>query len=235
MRPSVPVADNKAVETTGLAETAGPAAVSRPPRAPRPRDVVILGSTGSIGTQAADVIRRNPGRFQITGVAAGGGDPRLLASQAVEFGAKVVAVARESAAGQVRAALAAAGARPMPEVLAGADGIAEAAARPCDVVLNAVTGFSGLAATLAALRAGRVLALANKESLIAGGPLVADLAAPGHPAGTGRSRSARSRPGRSGRARPGRPPAARPRSGTPCWPGPAPGPPVARRASRSAR
>jgi 1-deoxy-D-xylulose-5-phosphate reductoisomerase len=144
-----------------------------------PRDVVLLGSTGSIGTQAADVIRRNPGRFRITGIAAGGGDPGLLASQAAEFGAKVVAVARESAAGEVRAALTAAGARPMPEVLAGADGIAEAAARPCDVVLNAVTGFSGLAATLAALRAGRVLALANKESLIAGGPLVAGLAAPG--------------------------------------------------------
>jgi len=144
-----------------------------------PRDVVLLGSTGSIGTQAADVIRRNPGRFKITGIAAGGGNPGLLASQAAEFGAKVVAVARESAVGQVRAALAAAGARPMPEVLAGADGIAEAAARPCDVVLNAVTGFSGLTATLAALRAGRVLALANKESLIAGGPLVAGLAAPG--------------------------------------------------------
>jgi 1-deoxy-D-xylulose-5-phosphate reductoisomerase len=144
-----------------------------------PRDVVLLGSTGSIGTQAADVIRRNPGRFRVTGIAAGGGDPGLLASQAAEFGVKVVAVARESAAGEVRAALAAAGARPMPEVLAGADGIAEAAARPCDVVLNAVTGFSGLAATLATLRAGRVLALANKESLIAGGPLVAGLAAPG--------------------------------------------------------
>jgi 1-deoxy-D-xylulose-5-phosphate reductoisomerase len=64
-------------------------------------------------------------------------------------------------------------------VLAGRDGVTEAAAWPCDVVLNAVTGFSGLAATLAALRAGRVLALANKESLIAGGPLVAGLARPG--------------------------------------------------------
>jgi 1-deoxy-D-xylulose-5-phosphate reductoisomerase len=143
------------------------------------RDVVLLGSTGSIGTQAADVIRRNPGRFRITGLAAGGGDPGLLASQAIEFGAQVVAVAREPAAGEVRAALRAQGARRMPEVLTGTDGIAEAAARPCDVVLNAVTGFSGLTATLAALRAGRVLALANKESLIAGGPLVAGLARPG--------------------------------------------------------
>lgn len=144
-----------------------------------PREVVLLGSTGSIGTQAADVIRRNPARFRITGLAAGGGDPGLLASQAIEFGARTVAVARESAAGEVRAALRAQGARTMPKVLAGPDGVAEVAAWPCDVVLNAVTGFSGLAATLAALGAGRVLALANKESLISGGPLVAGLARPG--------------------------------------------------------
>jgi 1-deoxy-D-xylulose-5-phosphate reductoisomerase len=144
-----------------------------------PRNVVLLGSTGSIGTQAADVIRRNPDRFRIAGLAAGGGNPGLLASQAIEFGAEVVAVEREQAAAAVGEALRARGARPHPEVLAGPDGVAEAAAWPCDVVLNAVTGFSGLAATLAALRAGRVLALANKESLIAGGPLVAGLARPG--------------------------------------------------------
>jgi 1-deoxy-D-xylulose-5-phosphate reductoisomerase len=144
-----------------------------------PRSVVLLGSTGSIGTQAADVIRRNPDRFRIAGLAAGGGNPSLLATQAIEFGAEVVAVEREQAAAAVGEALRAQGARPHPEVLAGPDGVAEAAAWPCDVVLNAVTGFSGLAATLAALRAGRVLALANKESLIAGGPLVAGLARPG--------------------------------------------------------
>src|SRR5262249_1601593 len=188
----------------------------------RPRDVVLLGSTGSVGTQAADVIRRNPGRFRITGLAAGGSNPDLLAAQAIEFGVGVVAVAQESAAGDVREALkahavragrprtgqwptaltgqrlalpgrpgapsgdgpAAGGDRqagdgraPLPTVLAGPDAIAEVAAWPADVVLNAVTGFSGLAATLAALRAGRVLALANKESLITGGPLVAGLAA----------------------------------------------------------
>ena len=144
-----------------------------------PRSVVLLGSTGSIGTQAADVIRRNPDRFRIAGLAAGGGNPGLLASQAIEFGAEVVAVEREQAAAAVSEALRAQGARTHPKVLAGPDGVAEAAAWPCDVVLNAVTGFSGLAATLAALRAGRVLALANKESLIAGGPLVAGLARPG--------------------------------------------------------
>ncbi len=71
------------------------------------------------------------------------------------------------------------GAAALPTVLAGPEAVAEVAAWPADVVLNAVTGFSGLAATLSALRAGRMLALANKESLIVGGPLVAGLAAPG--------------------------------------------------------
>ncbi|HEV2378043.1 MAG TPA: 1-deoxy-D-xylulose-5-phosphate reductoisomerase [Streptosporangiaceae bacterium] len=149
-----------------------------------PRDVVLLGSTGSVGTQAADVIRRNPGRFRVVGLAAGGGNPALLADQAVEFGAAVVAVERESAVTEVADALRVAAARDgvtreLPAVLAGPDGVAEVAAWPADVVLNAVTGFSGLAATLAALRAGRLLALANKESLITGGPLVKGLARPG--------------------------------------------------------
>jgi 1-deoxy-D-xylulose-5-phosphate reductoisomerase len=157
-----------------------------------PRDVVLLGSTGSIGTQAADVIRRNPDLFRVVGLAAGGGNPGLLAAQALEFGVAVVAVERESAADDVRQALnaeatpggdrttgSAGRSGPLPTVLAGPDAVAEVAAWPADVVLNAVTGFSGLAATLAALRAGRVLALANKESLITGGPLVADLAQPG--------------------------------------------------------
>ena len=144
-----------------------------------PRDVVLLGSTGSIGIQAADVIRRNLDRFRVTGLAAGGSNPGLLASQAIEFGAEVVAVERGPAVAEVREALRAQGARTHPKLLAGPDGVAEVAAWPCDVVLNAVTGFSGLGATLAALGAGRVLALANKESLIAGGPLVAGLARPG--------------------------------------------------------
>jgi 1-deoxy-D-xylulose-5-phosphate reductoisomerase len=150
------------------------------------RDIVLLGSTGSIGTQTADIIRRNPGRFRVAGLAAGGGNVGLLAAQALEFGAEVVAVASEQAAPQLQAALQAqAGARAgdrgsgLPKVLAGADAVAEVAAWPCDVVINAVTGAVGLAATLAAIEAGRVLALANKESLIMGGPLVASRAAPG--------------------------------------------------------
>jgi 1-deoxy-D-xylulose-5-phosphate reductoisomerase len=148
------------------------------------RNVILLGSTGSIGTQAADIIKRNPDRFRLTGIAAGGGHPELLASQAIELGAEVVAVASAAAVPDVRAALAAAGSadgarRKLPEVIAGPGAVADLAARPCDVVLNAVTGAVGLAATLAALQAGRVLALANKESLIMGGPLVAGIAAPG--------------------------------------------------------
>jgi 1-deoxy-D-xylulose-5-phosphate reductoisomerase len=172
---------------------------------PAPREIVLLGSTGSVGTQAADIIRRNPGRFRVVGLAAGGGSPGQLASQAVEFGAEVVAVASESAVPDLREALRAAAsagpgrvpsrgaasgpdggtadpagrARPVPEVLGGPDAVAAVAAWPCDVVLNAVTGAVGLAATLAAIDAGRTLALANKESLIMGGPLVAGRAAPG--------------------------------------------------------
>lgn len=148
----------------------------------RKRDIVLLGSTGSIGTQAADIVRRNPGGFRLTALAAGGGNAVLLASQALEFGVEVVAVAAESAVPQVQDALQAKArqtGRPLPKVLAGPAAVAEVAAWPADVVLNAVTGAVGLAATLAALDAGRVLALANKESLIMGGHLVTDRAAPG--------------------------------------------------------
>jgi 1-deoxy-D-xylulose-5-phosphate reductoisomerase len=145
------------------------------------RDIILLGSTGSIGTQAADIVRRSPDRFRLTGLAAGGGNPGLLAAQALEFGVDVVAVADEGAAGEVAGALAArvTDRRKLPDVLAGPDAVAELAAGKCDVVLNAVTGAVGLAATLAALDAGRLLALANKESLIMGGALVAGRAAPG--------------------------------------------------------
>jgi 1-deoxy-D-xylulose-5-phosphate reductoisomerase len=146
------------------------------------RDLVLLGSTGSIGTQAADIVRRNPDRFRLVALAAGGSNPDLLASQAVEFGAEVVAVASEAAVPAVHEALTAAAAeagKPAPKLLGGPAAVAEVAAWPADVVLNAVTGAVGLAATLAALDAGRMLALANKESLIMGGNLVTDRAQPG--------------------------------------------------------
>ena len=76
-----------------------------------PREIVLLGSTGSVGTQAADIIRRNPGRFAVVGLAAGGGSPGQLASQAVEFGAEVVAVASKAAVPELREALRAAAPR----------------------------------------------------------------------------------------------------------------------------
>ncbi|MEN1976750.1 1-deoxy-D-xylulose-5-phosphate reductoisomerase [Cellulomonas olei] len=141
------------------------------------RTVVLLGSTGSIGTQAVDVITRNPDRFRVTGLSAGGADPAALARQAVALGAQTVAVADPDAAGTVFAALvrasADAGLRQMGvEVLTGPDAATQLAARGADVVLNGITGSVGLGPTLAALEAGSTLALANKESLVAGGPLV---------------------------------------------------------------
>src|SRR6516225_5081362 len=89
-----PIADNGRVESTSA--MAAPDA---------PRDVVILGSTGSIGTQALDIVRRNPGRFRVVALAAGGGNPGLLASQAAEFGVAAVAVADPAALAAVEAAI----------------------------------------------------------------------------------------------------------------------------------
>jgi 1-deoxy-D-xylulose-5-phosphate reductoisomerase len=145
-----------------------------------PRELVILGSTGSIGTQAIDIVLRNPDRFRVVALSAAGGQVELLAEQAFRLGVHTVAVARTEAEAPLRAALAerAAG-RPLPTVLAGPDAAAELAALPCHSVLNGITGSIGLAPTLAALRAGRVLVLANKESLIVGGPLVKAVAQPG--------------------------------------------------------
>jgi 1-deoxy-D-xylulose-5-phosphate reductoisomerase len=149
-----------------------------------PREVVLLGSTGSVGTQTIDIVRRNPERFRVTALAAGGSRPQLLAEQAVALGVRQVAVADPEAAAAVRAALAEEvravhRATALPEVLAGPDAAVAVAAGAADVVLNAITGSIGLAPTLAALEAGRTLALANKESLIVGGALVTTAAAPG--------------------------------------------------------
>jgi 1-deoxy-D-xylulose-5-phosphate reductoisomerase len=130
------------------------------------RDVVLLGSTGSIGTQAVDVVRRNRDRLRVVGIGAGGGNLEVLAGQATELGVDVVAVADPERAADLAELL------PGRKVLAGPDAMTELAAWPCDVVLNGMTGSVGLAPTMSALQAGRTLALANKESLIAGGPLV---------------------------------------------------------------
>ncbi|MEC3997499.1 1-deoxy-D-xylulose-5-phosphate reductoisomerase [Actinacidiphila sp. DG2A-62] len=145
-----------------------------------PRDIVILGSTGSVGTQAVDVVLRNPDRFRVVALSAAGSRVGLLAEQAHRLGVSTVAVADESAVTPLRAALAAVyGAAPLPRILAGPGAATEAAALPCHSVLNGITGSIGLRPTLAALEAGRVLILANKESLIVGGPLVKAIAKPG--------------------------------------------------------
>jgi 1-deoxy-D-xylulose-5-phosphate reductoisomerase len=144
------------------------------------RDVVLLGSTGSIGTQAVDVIRRHPDRLRAVGLAAGGDRVELLAQQALELGVEVVAVTKATAAADLQLAFYAAaqargfsaGEYGVPKILAGPDAATELAGWPCDTVLNGITGSVGLAPTLAALAAGRTLALANKESLVVGGPLV---------------------------------------------------------------
>ncbi|MCE0538905.1 1-deoxy-D-xylulose-5-phosphate reductoisomerase [Kineosporia rhizophila] len=144
------------------------------------RDVVLLGSTGSIGTQAIDVVQRNPELFRIVGLAAGGGQVRLLAEQAARLRVPVVALGDASKQAELEAALTEqAGSGHGIEILSGPDAAAQLAARPCDVVLNGITGAIGLAPTLAALGAGHTLALANKESLIIGGELVTAAAAPG--------------------------------------------------------
>lgn len=117
------------------------------------RRIIVLGSTGSIGTQALDVIRANPRRFELVGLAAGS-NTELLGQQAEQFHVEDTALGTEQAEQLVR------------DVEA-------------DVVLNAITGSIGLGSTLAALKAGRTLALANKESLIVGGELVRSAAAEG--------------------------------------------------------
>jgi 1-deoxy-D-xylulose-5-phosphate reductoisomerase len=151
------------------------------------RDLVLLGSTGSIGTQAIDIVRRNPDRFRVVALGAGGGNVGLLAEQALELGVEVVGVARASVVQDLQLAFYAEAQRRgyatggfrIPRIVAGPDAMTELARVPCDVVLNGVVGSLGLAPTLAALESGRVLALANKESLVAGGPLVHKVAKPG--------------------------------------------------------
>jgi 1-deoxy-D-xylulose-5-phosphate reductoisomerase len=135
------------------------------------RSVTLLGSTGSIGTQAIDVIGRNPERFRVDALSAGGSDLPLLARQAASLGVRAVAVADAAARPALLDLLREAGADGV-EVLAGPGAATELAGRGSDVVLNGITGSVGLRPTLAALAAGSTLALANKESLVVGGALV---------------------------------------------------------------
>jgi 1-deoxy-D-xylulose-5-phosphate reductoisomerase len=156
--------------------------------------VVILGSTGSVGTQAVEVIRPRPEQFDVVGLSAGGSSVELLVQQARELRPGVVAVSDPAAAEQVRAAL------PGVEVWDGADASARLAAIEADVVLNAITGAAGLEPTLATLKAGTTLALANKESLVIGGRLVTESAAPGQIVAVDSEHSAFAQALRAGRA-----------------------------------
>ena len=171
----------------------------RSPQQPRPRKVILLGSTGSIGTQALDVVERarlddGTPRFEVIALSAGGGNLELLARQAVHTRAKAVGMAAGNAA-ELREMIDD-GARTAgltgyrPEIISGPEASSRIAGwtgaehdggldARADVVLNGITGSIGLAPTLAALESGATLALANKESLIVGGQLVKDAARPG--------------------------------------------------------
>jgi 1-deoxy-D-xylulose-5-phosphate reductoisomerase len=137
------------------------------------RSVAILGSTGSVGTQALDVIRHNSDRFKVVGLCAGGANQELFLGQIREFMPPFVAIADEDSAGEMTEKI---GALRGVELIVGPDS-AETLARDLetDVVLNALVGSAGLPPTLAALQTGKTLALANKESLVVGGELVMDL------------------------------------------------------------
>ncbi len=128
------------------------------------RELVILGSTGSIGVQALEIVEANPELFSVLAISAAGSNPDLLIAQAKKFKVKVVGVAKN--ADLIRQAL------PGVEVVDGPHASREVAAISCDVVLNGITGSIGLAPTIAALEADNRVALANKESLVAGGDLV---------------------------------------------------------------
>ncbi len=132
------------------------------------RSLVILGSTGSIGVQALEIVEANPELFEVLAITAAGSNPDVLIAQAKKFGVKVVGVIKNAQI--IREAL------PGVTVIDGAGASTEIAAMKCDVVLNAITGSIGLGPTLAAIKAGNQLALANKESLVAGGELVMPLA-----------------------------------------------------------
>ncbi|MDQ6658362.1 MAG: 1-deoxy-D-xylulose-5-phosphate reductoisomerase [Actinomycetota bacterium] len=142
---------------------------------PQTRRVIVLGSTGSVGTQALDVIAAHPGEFTLVGLAAGGSRPDLLAEQSARFPRATVATGSAGAVALINTV-------------------------DAEVVLNAITGSIGLESTLAALTAGRTLALANKESLIAGGSLVLGAAAPGQIAPVDSEHSALAQCLRSGTA-----------------------------------
>lgn len=134
------------------------------------RDLIILGSTGSIGVQALEIVEANPSLFRVVAITSAGNNPDLLIEQAKKF--KVPVIGATKGADLLKAAL------PDTTIIDGPGASTEIAAITCDVVLNAITGSIGLGPTLAALKVGNRVALANKESLVAGGDLVMSIAKP---------------------------------------------------------
>ena len=137
------------------------------------RQVGILGSTGSIGTQALDVVRRSPDRFRVVALSAAGMNQELFVGQIREFLPPHVAIADEAAAHDIQEHL---GPLKGVQFIVGPNAAEQLASETeADLILNALVGSAGLPPTLAALQAGKTLALANKESLVVGGELVMDL------------------------------------------------------------
>uniref|UniRef100_UPI002F3539BB 1-deoxy-D-xylulose-5-phosphate reductoisomerase n=1 Tax=Rhodococcus sp. H36-A4 TaxID=3004353 RepID=UPI002F3539BB len=163
----------------------------RTPPVSRPVRVLLLGSTGSIGTQALEVIAANPELFEVVGLAAGGRNIDLLGRQIRDTGVSFVAVADPNAGAELELANVLTGDRAVTELVESVE---------ADVVLNALVGSRGLEPTLAALKSGATLALANKESLVAGGELVLRAAAPGQIVPVDSEHSALAQCLRSGRA-----------------------------------
>lgn len=131
------------------------------------KKLIILGSTGSIGTQALDIVRACPDKYTVTALAAGS-NSKLLEAQAREFGVKTVALFDENSARDLKTRLADTDIK----VLSGAKGVSEVSSCDGDMVLNAIVGIAGLRPTLSAIDAGKTIALANKETLVTGGEIV---------------------------------------------------------------
>ena len=128
------------------------------------KDVALLGSTGSIGTQTLDVVRENPDKFNLKVIAAGSSTD-LIRKQITEFKPAIVIMANKDSAQLLAQEF------PSIDIYSGNNSLKEVAGS-CDIIVNAIVGFAGLPVTLSALNQGKILALANKESLIAAGPVV---------------------------------------------------------------
>ena len=135
--------------------------------------ITLLGSTGSIGTQTLDIVEHHPDKFRLVGIAAGR-NVTLLAEQVRQFKPEIVAICDESKLAELKAAIA--DVDPQPQILAGKEGIVEVARYgDAEAVVTGIVGCAGLLPTIAAIKAGKDIALANKETLIAGGPVVLPL------------------------------------------------------------